>query len=519
MIIVVLLSVIVWAPLLYPGFVQTHSGLGAVYDALAAGGPLSGWMPAYGTPGDGPLATWLLALVQAAIGALAALKLLYALSFILAGLGMFLLARRLWCSLPAFVAAAVYMLLPYRLVTVYVRGALAESLLLAVAPFLLLALWNSAHSPRKRNLLLVGLASLILALLDAGLGVLVTFVAVIWYAMMPWTSDVSKTPDVSRGVWKGALAAAAGLALALLILLPAGGRMFANMPEWNEHFVYTFQLFSPTWGFGESVPGWQDSMSFQLGLIAVGLAFLALWGAYESEDARQRRTVIILAGLAGLLAFLSLTIAAPLWRVIPLAAFVAYPWQLLGLAGIPLALLAGAAAHTLMPSAKPESLTIVAVLLAATVLSSYSYLAPRFMNEADIPDLTHPPLAQLGDDILLLDAQADKEAAPGGNVTVTVIWQALHQPGADFTTYVHLVDATDAMYGQQDTRPQKGERPTNTWLRGEVVRDVITLPVKADAPPGEYRLAVGMYLLATMERLPVVGSDQSDIVLGPITVK
>ncbi len=60
LIVVGLLSIFAWAPLLYPGFIQTLSGLGATYDALSARPPFSGWMPTYATPGDGPLASWLL---------------------------------------------------------------------------------------------------------------------------------------------------------------------------------------------------------------------------------------------------------------------------------------------------------------------------------------------------------------------------------------------------------------------------------------------------------------------------
>jgi len=47
-----------------------------------------------------------------------------------------------------------------------------------------------------------------------------------------------------------------------------------------------------------------------------------------------------------------------------------------------------------------------------------------------------------------------------------------------------------------------GTYPTNRWLESEVV-DRYAITVQPDAPPGLYRIEVGMYLLETGQRLPV----------------
>ncbi|MGD9029517.1 MAG: hypothetical protein PVG25_06860, partial [Anaerolineae bacterium] len=44
-------------------------------------------------------------------------------------------------------------------------------------------------------------------------------------------------------------------------------------------------------------------------------------------------------------------------------------------------------------------------------------------------------------------------------------------------------------------------------LPGEVVRDVYDIPVRPDAPAGEHRLEVGMYVAQTGTRLPIDGID------------
>ena len=109
------------------------------------------------------------------------------------------------------------------------------------------------------------------------------------------------------------------------------------------------------------------------------------------------------------LVFLSSTLAAPLWRLLPfLARTLTYPWQLLLLAGPWLAWLAGLGGRALLdllPAEDRESaaMPLVAALLALTLLGSYSYLNPTPIN-APAPDA---PLAIFGDnEIALLDAEA-----------------------------------------------------------------------------------------------------------------
>jgi len=50
--------------------------------------------------------------------------------------------------------------------------------------------------------------------------------------------------------------------------------------------------------------------------------------------------------------------------------------------------------------------------------------------------------------------------------------------------------------------------PTDRWTVGQVVSDNYALVVSEEAQPGPHTLEVGMYLLSTMERLPVRSSGE-----------
>jgi hypothetical protein len=74
-----------------------------------------------------------------------------------------------------------------------------------------------------------------------------------------------------------------------------------------------------------------------------------------------------------------------------------------------------------------------------------------------------------------------------------------------------------------DGEPQGGGLPTNRWTVNQVVADNYALTVAADVEPGPHVLEVGMYLLETLERLPVRDADTGTllgdrIVLGTIEV-
>ena len=109
------------------------------------------------------------------------------------------------------------------------------------------------------------------------------------------------------------------------------------------------------------------------------------------------------------------------------------------------------------------------------------------------------------DQIALLDIDVpETELRPGGTLALTLHWQSLAPLPADYTVFVQVLDAQDRIVGQVDSWPLQGTYPTSQWPAGEVVSDPYLVPLAADLPPGPYRLQVGWYLLATLQRLPVL---------------
>jgi hypothetical protein len=128
-------------------------------------------------------------------------------------------------------------------------------------------------------------------------------------------------------------------------------------------------------------------------------------------------------------------------------------------------------------------------------------------------DIAHPTSVDFAGQVELLgyDTAWENKA-----LAVTLHWRCLEPPHADYTVFVHLLDAGGEIVAQHDGQPQNGYYPTSVCDPGEVFSDPHILSLREDLPAGDYRLRVGLYLAETGDRLPVGESDDS-MELGPFT--
>lgn len=111
----------------------------------------------------------------------------------------------------------------------------------------------------------------------------------------------------------------------------------------------------------------------------------------------------------------------------------------------------------------------------------------------------------------------DRALIPGGAIDLTLAWTALRSVDDDYTVFVHLIGPDGRRYGQSDSQPAAGLAPTTLLLPGELLLDRRRVAVAAEAPPGRYQIEVGLYRLATGERLPLE-SGGTALALGPFKV-
>jgi mannosyltransferase len=146
------------------------------------------------------------------------------------------------------------------------------------------------------------------------------------------------------------------------------------------------------------------------------------------------------------------------------------------------------------------------------------------MTPAAADDAIQYPLrADLGEQVRLLGyALSSETVSAGDTLLLTLYWQALAPITERYTVFTHLLDSKEQIQAQVDSEPQGGGLPTDQWSVGEIVQDNYALVVSETAS-GPHILEVGMYLLETLDRLPVhdpdTGASLGDrVLLGTIQV-
>lgn len=283
-----LLPVFAWAPLTYPGYFVFRSGFLPIFnlsDRVAHLGDLA-WLPLVGRSysllgGEGPL-PYLLGALPAALGVspVVVVKGVFGLSLVLGSVGAYLWVRgRLQARWAALVAAAVYVFNPITLRLVYVDGAFACAVLLALMPFVLLAADRTLAGQRKAALWL-GLLPAAAIWTQPGLGL------AFWFLTLMYVLALRRMEGVDAAGFKTALAGAAGgLALGVLGLLPsvlqhgAGGAGWPT-PNWLALLTPWLALLGGWLAvrLGQSLGDQEADAKPALFACLIGLALLLVYG-------------------------------------------------------------------------------------------------------------------------------------------------------------------------------------------------------------------------------------------------
>lgn len=253
-------------------------------------------------------------------------KLTLALSEILSGIFFFLWLKVFFKKEIAFIGSILYLLAPYHLVDLYVRGSVGESLALALCPLLLyfISIWIKRQQDKK--IFFFTASTLALLLLSHNiLGVFLSTFALI-YGLVLFFFEKKKLS------WYYFLIFFAGFSLSVFFWLPI---LFENsfvigldIINYQDHFPSFFQLLFPSWGTGFSVPGIMDGMSFQVGLVHWVTVFFALIVFFY-----KKRDYLLLFFLTTffILIFLMLESSQKIWQMISIMSYFQYPWRLLSL--------------------------------------------------------------------------------------------------------------------------------------------------------------------------------------------
>lgn len=291
----------------------------------------------------------------------------------------------------AVVGAACWLFAPYLSLDLFVRAAFAEASAVAVAPVALLGVLRAMDRPGAGPVAGASFGIALVMLGHNGAALLVVPALVILVAFRVLAQR--RFPTLVAGL----LSIGGGLALSSFYWLPAlleTGNVKVNLLRegflgWREHILEPWQLLVSPWGYGLSVPGTGDGMSFAVGL---PLLLLGAWGvvrASRHEDRTRRAEALALAAVATLGALLSTTLAAPLWSSLPVLQYLAYPWRALLLPALALPVLA-------IPALSRMSFRPLAAVGIVVVLVNVPHTEPSGYSRVDEALYTPESIATRG---------------------------------------------------------------------------------------------------------------------------
>jgi len=356
-----------------------------------------------------------------------------------------------------------------------VRAALAESVGFVWAPLALWGFFEVTTRPRRLALAGAALAYAGLMLTHSLSAFVLTAITGLWvaYLMGGQMLEAMKLPlnlplqnrsaPAAPPAWRNLpnqrylgpilagipplLALTLGLGLSAIYLLPSlAEAKYVRTDQWfggrfafGNDFVEVFQLFSPRWGFGASIPGPNDDTGFQIGLVATVLFILSFMIVPKLASPPVRRTLYFFQGTALVMAYLTTPVSQLVWELLPLAQLVQSPWRLLVVVAPVVSNVAGsimAEPHSQPPAAgRGYVVSLPVVILSSLILlASYPYLTAEVRE----PKPTEGPVSQAA--LFRFQQSADEMTGQTAWVRYIPNWSTLAEQverGGEITTKVN----------------------------------------------------------------------------------
>ncbi len=352
-----------------------------------------------------PLAYYLAGLFTIfGVAALSATKATMIIAVLFSAVTMYLFAKVFFGRYPAVLASILYVYATYHAVDIYVRGDLAEYMAYAFIPLAFYGLWQAYVTKKWKYMLIgaLGFGGLIVAhnltafMVSPFLLIAAIILSVISYKKNPKSAFVPLATLFF------------GIILASFYWIP----VFAEMRYTNVHsqigggaafgknFVCFQQFWYSQWGYGGSVAGCNDGMSFMIGKLHIFFALLGFLTLFFLRKRFLQQSIALLFASVSLVVclFLSTSASYIFWKIIPGSAFIQYPWRFLELVSFFASFLGAGFLFTLGEIMQKQTkrvrlyalpiITIICII-AVVILQSKFFVPQKYLNVSS-RDFTNP---------------------------------------------------------------------------------------------------------------------------------
>ena len=278
------------------------------------------------------------------------INLTFILGFFLAALGIYIFVKKKVGKLAGFLSATLYTYFFYHAVISYVRGALAEFFAMAIIPFIFLSLENLRLKTNVKNSLLFGLTFAFL-ILTHPLIALPSMFFIIFFLLF-YILIIKDAFTFFKYFILGLMMA---LFLSSFFWLPlllekkytlVDDILIKELASYKIHYIYPQQFLYSLWGYGGSVAGPYDGMTFQLGkihiLLAVFSVVLSLVYVVKKRKLEQNIKYFYFSVFLLIFSlFMATQFSSFIWNNLKYLWYLQFPWRFLTFAGFFISVVAG----------------------------------------------------------------------------------------------------------------------------------------------------------------------------------
>ncbi len=322
-------------------------------------------------------------------------KALFITAFFASAVTMYFFAKRFFGRLGGVLSSIFYVWAPYHAVDIYVRGAMNESWGMIWFPLILLFSYNIISN---KDISLKGTKNSIFQNLKLGLPLALAWAALLtshnlmviiftpFFALwcVAWLLYYRNwkvlPPLVVSGLWAFALAAFFTLPVFLEKNVVQTDTLVQGYYEFTAHFPSIGQLLiSRFWGYGPSVWGLNDEMSFQVGWFhwIIPLFFVPL---FTLQFLRKRKVTPLMVAVGSMFTvgwvalFMAHPKSTPIWEHLKFLQFIQFPWRYLTMIILGFSFCMGAIA-AILPKISRYFVSIVLVI--AVLAYSWNFFMPQ----------------------------------------------------------------------------------------------------------------------------------------------
>lgn len=349
------------------------------------------------------------------LGFVGSIKILFTLSVIFSFFFMFLLSSSLWKNkLSGLVSSILYIYVPYRIIDLYVRGSLGESLSFVLFPLIFLGIKRIYEKEDLMGTLLtsVSFSFLIMThnIMTVLFGILIGFVILGAFLRKKFNFIIKLLLSLIYSLCLSAffwIPAIFEKKLILLSKIPIADR--------SLYFVKPLELIIPKWGYG--VPTDANGFGYQIGIIQIIIFVLALVLVaknYSKNKNKENKIGLFLVLSTFFISLLFFSFTSLIWSHTPLLSEINYPWTLLAIVMFLISLITG-----YVVKQNKIFMGITLVLAIAAIITYFPYARPQyFVDRGDSFYSTNQATTTSSNELMPLWTKTQPQKSPLQKVEV-----------------------------------------------------------------------------------------------------